>query len=200
MDVFYTYLWLREDGTPYYVGKGKGYRASRRQGHTCLPPADKDRILIQEFPNEASAFEAEVFLILLYGRIDLGTGCLRNLTCGGEGASGSTHSTETRRKMSAIAKTIPRRPASEETRSRMSATHLRRTRKPFSLQAILNIRASNALKKGKKTPPCSIETRSKISGRMKGRKFSAETIRKMTASAKRRCIREGRKLRGKETV
>lgn len=22
---FYTYLWLREDGSPYYVGKGRGH-------------------------------------------------------------------------------------------------------------------------------------------------------------------------------
>jgi hypothetical protein len=77
---FYTYLWLRENGTPYYVGKGTGRRAIRKGS-----PKDLDRILIQEFPSEEDAFAAEIFLIDYYGRRDLGTGCLRNLTAGGDG-------------------------------------------------------------------------------------------------------------------
>ena len=87
MAFYYTYLWLREDGTPYYVGKGKGYRAfdkhDRRNRDWSPPP--EDRILIQEFPDEESALEAEKFLISFYGRIDSSDdGCLRNLTDGGD--------------------------------------------------------------------------------------------------------------------
>jgi hypothetical protein len=82
--MFYTYLWLREDGTPYYVGKGQGDRAFVKDSHRHYPPKDRERILIQEFPDEASAYEAERFLISYFGRVDLGTGCLRNLTDGGE--------------------------------------------------------------------------------------------------------------------
>jgi hypothetical protein len=76
---FYTYLWLREDGTPWYAGKGTKGRAFRKG---C---PGKERIFVQDFPDEVSAFAAEIFLIEYYGRIDLGTGCLRNRTGGGEG-------------------------------------------------------------------------------------------------------------------
>ncbi len=79
--IFYTYLWLREDGTPYYVGKGSGRRATRKRRGS--PP--RDRILVQDFISEAEAFEAEKILIAYYGRKDIGTGTLINLNDGGEG-------------------------------------------------------------------------------------------------------------------
>jgi hypothetical protein len=82
--MFYTYLWLREDGTPYYVGKGSGIRAFTSWAHGVHKPAAKERIVVQEFESEEDAFEAEKFLVAYYGRLDNGTGCLRNLTDGGE--------------------------------------------------------------------------------------------------------------------
>ncbi len=87
---FYTYLWLREDGTPYYVGKGVQRRAFRKGA----PP--RERIITQSWPDEESAFAAECFLIEYYGRKDLKEGCLINLTNGGEGASGWKPSEQTR--------------------------------------------------------------------------------------------------------
>jgi hypothetical protein len=98
MMTFYTYLWLREDGTPYYVGKGKDDRAYTSDGRRVHKPSS-ERILVQEFPSEADAFAAEKFLISYYGRLDLGTGCLRNLTAGGEGTSGIIRSQEFRKRV-----------------------------------------------------------------------------------------------------
>jgi hypothetical protein len=80
--MFYTYLWLREDGTPYYVGKGKGRRAFR-QGS---PP--QERIVVHPAESEDDAFETEIALIWYYGRKDLGMGILYNFTNGGDGQSG----------------------------------------------------------------------------------------------------------------
>src|SRR5271157_215308 len=97
---FYTYLWLREDGTPYYVGKGTKKRAFSTHvvgNHTNKPPS-KDHIILQKWPSEELAFEGEKLLIDYYGRIDLGTGCLRNMTDGGEGTSGVLVSDATRSK------------------------------------------------------------------------------------------------------
>lgn len=81
---FYAYLWLREDGTPYYAGKGSGRRAFTSKGHVVHRPLDSSRILILIRGFEAEAFKTEIELIRNWGRKDLGTGCLRNLTDGGE--------------------------------------------------------------------------------------------------------------------
>ena len=84
MSEYYTYLWLREDGTPYYVGKGKNNRAYSSHSHGVHCPPEKERIVIYPASSEADAFETETDLIWYYGRKDLGLGSLRNLTDGGE--------------------------------------------------------------------------------------------------------------------
>jgi hypothetical protein len=84
---YYVYMYLREDGTPYYVGKGKKNRAYTT--HKRVKPPSNDRIV---FPytdlTEEDAFKYEKDLIAKYGRKDNNTGILRNLTDGGEGMSG----------------------------------------------------------------------------------------------------------------
>ncbi len=87
---YYTYAYLRENGTPYYIGKGKGDRAyakHRRKRNLSVPPKERILILKQNLTEE-EAFKHEIYMISVFGRKDLGTGILRNLTNGGDGASG----------------------------------------------------------------------------------------------------------------
>ena len=98
---FYTYAYLRENRTPYYIGKGKGPRAYRSHGWHEPPPEDRILFLKQGL-SEEEAHRHEVYMISVLGRKDKGTGILRNLTDGGEGFYGGSHSGETKEKMSEI--------------------------------------------------------------------------------------------------
>jgi hypothetical protein len=86
---YYTYAYLREDGTPYYIGKGRGDRCYSTAGRKMhRRPIDKNRILIlKKNLTEEEAFKHEIYMISVFGRKDNGTGILRNLTNGGEGAT-----------------------------------------------------------------------------------------------------------------
>jgi hypothetical protein len=95
MNIYYVYAYLREsDNTPYYIGKGKSYRAYDKN-HSVSVPNDRSKIVFiaEELTNEdACTLERET--IRKYGRKDIGTGILHNRTDGGEGALGYKQSLE----------------------------------------------------------------------------------------------------------
>jgi len=104
---FYVYIHRKQsNGEVFYVGKGKDKRAWLKSGRTEFwhRVVTKHGLVVEIVLSglqEWYAFELETDLIALYGRKDLGEGCLINMADGGEGASGVIATDEARAKMSA---------------------------------------------------------------------------------------------------
>jgi hypothetical protein len=97
--MYYTYAYLREDRTPYYIGKGSGRRINENKGRPCGKPKDKSRIIfLKQNLTEEEAFKHEIYMIAVFGRKDLGTGILNNRSNGGEGNSGYKHTEKNKEK------------------------------------------------------------------------------------------------------
>lgn len=181
---FYTYAYLRKNGTPYYVGKGENCRAyNKNHNGIYVPP--KERILfLKRNLTEEQAFNHEIYMIAVFGRKDLETGILHNKTNGGDGSSGRivtesqkkkqsekmkgrkgpTISEEGRKKLSQIMKGNKRgKPHTQETKKKISDSH---KRKKLTEEHKKKISKSHT---GIKKSPPSQETKDKISKALKNR-------------------------------
>jgi hypothetical protein len=173
---YYTYAYLREDKTPYYIGKGKGNRLYKRGSRVFAPPKDKSRIIyLKQNLTEGEAFKHEIYMIAVLGRIDLGTGILHNRTDGGEGISNPSE--ETRRKMS---ETHKGKIVSEESRKRIGEANKNPSEETRRKKSDAN-RGENNPNYGK---TASKETRKKLSEALKNP--SEEIRRKISEASKNR--------------
>ena len=86
----FVYCYLRADGSPYYVGVASHYgRPTTKYRRISKPPVNRALIrVLRSGLRREEALAWERFYISKFGRKDLGTGCLRNLTDGGDGLTG----------------------------------------------------------------------------------------------------------------
>ena len=106
----YVYRHVRLDkNEPFYIGVGTGrnYKRARKRGtqrndiwNRIVAKTPYEIHILMDNLTWLQACEKEKEFILLYGRKDLGTGPLLNLTEGGDGRFGHLISEETRKKMS----------------------------------------------------------------------------------------------------
>lgn len=187
---YYVYAYIRKNGTPYYIGKGKENRAWSKGKGEVGKPKDKSRIIIVEKNlTLTGSLAIERRLIRWYGRIDLGTGILRNQTNGGDGGAGSKKgnklSVETKRKLSEANKGKSRGPMSEESKRKLSES-MKGKNIGRELSSEHKEKISKSLA-GKKKGPLSEETKQKLRecnlGKIKS-SFSEEHKRKISESLK----------------
>lgn len=97
---YYVYVLSKPDGKPFYVGMGKGERVFRHEREAKAKTGKSRRLntirkiwrnggevqksIESWHDTKESACRREVFLIGEFGRIDIGTGTLANLSAGGE--------------------------------------------------------------------------------------------------------------------
>jgi hypothetical protein len=171
--IYYVYAYLRKDGTPYYIGKGRGRRLYNNN-HSITVPKDKSRIIFLETSlSEIGALSLERRYIRWYGRKDNNTGILRNLTDGGEGTSGiigywkgKNLSDAHKRNLSLSASGKKHLPTTEETKIKISKKLKGRK---LSESHKKNLMGRVGPNKGK---ALSVETKRKLSFYMKSRGIS----------------------------
>lgn len=143
-DIFYVYAYMRNDNTPYYIGKGSNGRYKENHLYVDVP-VDRDKIVfLAENMSEEDAFDFEEELTLSYGLLIDNTGILENKVHGGHNVhvpsfTGHKHTEESKRK---ISEKLTGKTRSEEQKKNY--------RKPKSKEHAENIRQANLGRKDSK--------------------------------------------------
>jgi len=198
---YYTYAYLREDGTPYYIGKGSGTRIYQKSGRIVKPPKDKSRIIfLKKNLTEDESFKHEIYMISIFGRKDLGSGILHNRTNGGDGVSGLCE--ETRIRMSEINKgqnnpmygkkisEEHKRKISEFNKSRIVSEETRKKLREINLGKICSEKTKRKISESKKGKTLSEEVKAKLREANNGKILSEETRKKLSEFHKGKVLSE----------
>lgn len=235
---YYVYMLLRPNGEPFYVGKGRDERIGdhRQEAKSLRSKPGRKSIKVRVihklwkegkdfkekivFSNlkEQLAFDLEMKLISVFGRINCGTGCLANMTDGGEGTSGLIHTEEVRKRISEANKNPSEEQRLENRKRNLGNKHglgyrhtdeakkkmsiARKGRQPtlghhFSEETKRKMSESGRGNKNSLGYHHSEETRQKMSEAkrgnqyMVGRRLSEETRRKMSEAHKRKPMDQG---------
>lgn len=194
---FYTYAYLREDRTPYYIGKGKGRRLYQKGKGEVYLPKDKSRIIfLKQNLTEQEAFKHEKYMIAVFGRKDLGNGILRNRTDGGEGNSGRIGWNKGKKGYlrQEVLKRMSERQRGEknhnygkvfstETKKKMSENQMGEKNNFYGKTHTLETKKKISEKSKGRT--LSLEAKQKISKANKGKNVSKETIEKFKNNFKK---------------
>lgn len=202
---FYVYVYLdpRKPGTfahgefcfpfePIYVGKGtrtRAYYLSNRNnilsGKIKKFGAPVVFFAGRKLP-ESEAFELEKKLIEIIGRMDLCSGTLCNLTDGGEGLFGFTHTDETKEKIGAANRGKPtwnkNGTMSPEWKAKISAKHKGKTLTEEHKKKLSDAHKDKPTWNKGLTGIYSEETKKRMSAAHIGAKHSTETRKKMSAA------------------
>lgn len=169
LNTFYVYTHHRAtDGAVFYVGKGTRGRAYKTHGRNLhwkrvVAKHGYYVTIVADGMTESEALQKEIKLIADIGKI-----ALCNMTDGGEGMSGHTHSVETKRKQSESAKRVVR---SEARLAKLKTLNVGRTASPATKQKMSDAR------KGYQHSPEALEKM-----RQKANARSPETIAKQVAA------------------
>ena len=188
----YVYRHIRLDkNEPFYIGIGSDAtykRANSKKGRNkiwndIVSKTDYEVEILCDKLNWENACIKEIEFINLYGRIDKHSGCLSNLTDGGEGVLGIIHTEQTKQTLSKIFKGCKhtkeaikkisessKRPCSEQTKTKIS---LANKGYKMTLEQKEKLKISSTGKK------LSVETKEKLRVANTGKKYSLETREKI---------------------